>query len=283
MARTIRETPRKPTRRRVPDPPRNPAVAVHAHRGGSALAPENTMAAFRGAMALGVDHLEFDVRRCGSGELVVVHDADLSRLAGQPQRVDSLPLGELQQVDVGSHFDPAFAGERVPTLVEVLEELRDRVRFNIEVKEDGLGGDGTATAVGRLVAAMGLDGGVIVSSFNPGSLWRVRRCCGAPLGLIHPMEGDGSRAQRLRDRVMRRPWAAPLLGVYALHPREDLVAQDDVLRAHRSGLAVNTWTVNDEERMRELVAMRVNAIITDRPDLALRVTAETDPVRRPAG
>jgi glycerophosphoryl diester phosphodiesterase len=250
-------------------------VAIHAHRGGSALAPENTMLAFEGAAALGADYIELDVRRCATGELVVIHDADLTRLAGQPDRVDQLTLALLQQADVGAHFGDVLA--RVPTLAEVLESLRGRIRFNIEVKEDALTGDGTATAVGELIAAMGMDGEVIVSSFNPGSLWRVGRRCAAPRGLIYPMEGDGSFSHRLRDRVMRRPRTATLVSAFALHPRETEVTDEAVRKAHRRGLAMNVWTVNDPVRMRELAELRVNALITDRPDLALPIVTELDP------
>ena len=272
------QTPRKPTRRRRPAPPKVPAVAVHAHRGGAALAPENTMVAFEGATELGVDYIELDVRRCATGELVVIHDADLARVAGQPDKVAELTLGLLQQADVGAHFGTVVA--RVPPLAEVLETLRGRIKFNVEIKEDALQGDGTATAVGELIAAMGLDGEVIVSSFNPASLWRVGRCCGAPRGLIYPMEGDGSLAHRLRDRLMRRPRTASLAGAFALHPRETEVTAEGVRAAHRRGLAVNTWTVNDPARMRELAGLRVNALITDRPDLALEIVTELDPKGR---
>ena len=250
-------------------------MAVHAHRGGAALAPENTMLAFEGAAQLGADYIELDVRRCATGELVVIHDADLRRLTGQPDRVDRLTLGLLQQADVGSHFGDVVA--RVPTLVEVLESLRGRIRFNIEVKEDTLAGDGTATAVGELIAAMELDGEVIVSSFNPASLWRVAHRCGAPRGLIYPMEGDGSFPHRLRDRVMRRPRAATLISAFALHARETEVDGEQVRKAHRRGLAMNVWTVNEPARMRELAELRVNALITDRPDLALPIVTELDP------
>ena len=179
---------------------------------------------------------------------------------------------------MGAHFGGVVA--RVPTLTEVFEALRGRIRFNVEIKEDGLAGDGTATATGRLIAAMGLDGDLIVSSFNPASLWRVARQCGAPRGLIYPMEGDGSFAHRLRDRAMRTPRSAPLVSAFALHPKEALVTQESVRRAHRSGLAVNVWTVNDPARMRELATLRVNALITDRPDLALPIVTELDPKGR---
>lgn len=235
------------------------------------------MEAFTRAADLGAHFFEFDVRRCASGELVVVHDARLDRLAGIDAAVADLPLSELSQVDVGSHFSPDFASARVPSLVQVLETFSGRVRFNIEIKEDTARGDGTADDLGRLVDRMGLYGDVIVSSFNPLSLRRVRKHCRAPLGLVFPMDDGRGLSGRLRDLALRKPWSAPLLSAYALHPRHTMVTAERVRGAHLKGLAVNTWTVNDPARMRELVLMRVNGLITDRPDLALEVVAEASP------
>ncbi len=274
-----REAPRKPgratTRKRRDEPPKAPSVQVHAHRGGALLRPENTMLAFEHAVDLGVHFLELDVRTCATGELVVIHDADLERVGGGcADRVDALPLAALQQIDVGSHLDDAWAAARVPTLAELLETLRGQVRFNIEIKEDHARGDGTAVAVGRLIAAMELYSDVIISSFNPGSLFRARQHCAAPLGLVYPFDRGRGLKQRLRHRLLKEPWLAPVLGAYAIHPRETLVTQDLVRKAHLRGLAVNTWTVNDEDRMRDLAKMRVNGLITDRPDVALEVLGE---------
>ena len=272
---TPAETPRTPGRAATPTPKqppkRAPYVQVHAHRGGAALAPENTMAAFHRSADLGVPWFELDIRRCASGELIVFHDRTLERIAGSPDDVTAMPWSALRTVDVGSHFGPEFAGERIPLLEEVVETFRHRVRLNIEIKEDGTG-DGTATGLAQLIERMGLAGECIVSSFNPLSLLRVKLACSVPLGLIYPSDG-----KRKRERLLRRPWPAPLLSVYALHPSHKVVTADLVRKAHLRGLAVNTWTVNTEERMRELIGLRVNALITDRPDLALDLVAELDP------
>lgn len=273
---TPAEMPRTPGRASTPSPKqapkRAPYVQVQAHRGGAGLAPENTMAAFRNAAALGVPWFELDVRRCGTGELIVVHDRSLKRVAGIDEDVTTMPWSALQQVDVGSHFAEEFAGEPIPLLEEVVEVFRDRVRLNIEIKEDSPRGDGTATALAALIDRMALSSECIVSSFNPGSLVRVKRSSSVPLSLIYPSGG-----RKLKDRLLRRPWLAPILSVYALHPSHRVVTAEVVRKAHLRGMAVNTWTVNEEERMRELIGMRVNALITDFPDVALRVVAEIDP------
>jgi len=256
-------------------PARVPLVQVHAHRGGAALAPENTLAAFRRAVSMGAHYLELDVRCCATGELVVVHDSTLQRVAGRPEKVADLSLSELLSVDVGSHFHADYKGESIPTLAHVVEELDPGVRFNIEIKEEQLAGDGSALELGRLITAMALSGRCIVSSFNPGSLRRIASQCCVPMGLLYPTEGQGA----VIDRLSRRPWPATLLPVYALHPREDLVDAALVRRAQLRGLAVNTWTVNEPQRMRQLMELGVNGLITDRPDLALEILAELDPVQ----
>jgi len=102
----------------------------------------------------------------------------------------------------------------------------------------------------------------------------VRGLCNAPLGLLYPGEGVG----RIRSAITRRPWAAQLLSVYALHPRHDLVDAEYVRRAHLRGLAVNAWTVDDADRMRELVEAKVTGLITDHPGRALAIVAELDPL-----
>ncbi len=258
-------------RRQTPE--QQPRVYIHAHRGGAALAPENTMPAFSNAVALGAHYLELDVRCCATGELVVMHDETLERVAGISEKVADLSLLELESLDVGSHFHGDYAGTSIPTLSRVIEELVSEVRFNFEIKEEQLAGDGTALALGDLISSMGIGDRCIVSSFNPGSLRRLSSKCSAPIGLLYPTEGEGW----IKDAVTRRAWPAVFLPVFALHPREDLVDAELVRRAQLRGLAVNTWTVNEPSRMRQLMAMGVNGLVTDRPDLALKELTEFAP------
>ncbi len=113
----------------APDP-----VAVSAHRGASLQAPENTMAAFRAAWESGADFVELDVQRTREGVVIVLHDGDLLRMAGDPRKVKDLSLAEIQALDIGRHRGQTHAGERVPTLAEVIDFARGRVRLNIELK-----------------------------------------------------------------------------------------------------------------------------------------------------
>jgi len=246
---------------------------VCAHRGGAGLAPENTMVAFEGAVALGVDGIEFDVQTCATGELVVLHEPDLLRLGGVPDAVGGLSLSDLQSIDVGSHFAAAFAGARVPTLAEVFETFRGRVRFHVEVKEYGLRGDGTARATSALIDAMGLHDEVLVSSYNVFALARVRATCErVPIGLIYPPRGGVPGLRRsLRDAVFGEPRAARWLKPEALLPEEQRLTRRGIAEAHTGGIEVHAHVVNDPERMREVAALGVDGLFTDRPDLAIEV------------
>lgn len=235
------------------------------------------MAAFERAVEVGAHWIELDVRTCASGEVVVVHDVDMRRVGGRDARVVDLSLDELQRIDVGSWFHPRFAGERVPTLEHVLDTYGGQIRFNIEIKEEWPWGDGTATRTGKLLARMGLDGDVIVSSFNPFALLRARREHEVPVGLLYPPDPE----YRLQYALLKRPWGVPLASAYALHPDDSVVTHDLIRKAHLQGLAVNVWTVNDEQRLRKLIAWKVNGLITDDPALALRVVDEMNPLRRP--
>ena len=231
------------------------------------------MPAFLNAVSLGVHYLELDVRRCATGELVVVHDETLLRVAGRPEKVADLSLAELQSLDVGSHFHSDYAGTVIPDLCQVIEELAPQTRFNIEIKEEHLSGDGTALALGELITRMAVAGRCIVSSFNPGSLRRLAASCCVPMGLLYPTEGAG----RIKDRLSRSAWPAAFLPVYAVHPREDRVDAELVRSAQLRGLAVNVWTVNEPDRMRQLMELGINGLITDRPDRALEILEELDP------
>ena len=245
------------------------------HRGDSAHHPENTLLALRQALRAGADGVELDVMRCASGEVVVVHDDDLARVAqkvaGSDQPVRRSTLLELRRFDIGR-------GERVPTLAEVCEELGPHALINVELKSpephgrrehlELLRDDGLADAVaqvlrraGRLAPAGTRSGDgpetTLISSFDPFQLLRFWRCTDAlPVGyLFHRQQGG----------VMRNLWRLQAHKLRAVHPEAALI--DAVaLRAWRAaGLFVHTWTVDDPHEVAALVALGVDAIITNRP------------------
>jgi glycerophosphoryl diester phosphodiesterase len=242
-----------------------------AHRGACHAAPENTMAAFRLAAEMGADGIELDVQLCKDGEVVVIHNLAVDATADGSGQVKDLTLKEIQKLDAGSWYATAFAGERIPTLAQVLNELGPRLMLNIELKGSTFLSQGLEAEVVRLVEDANLVHQVIVSSFNPVALWRFRRLNRfIPTGLLYAPD----QPRYLRDR-----WLQPVLQLNALHPRWDMLEEASVVAAHRQGLEVNAWTCNDPDAMLRLVGWGVDAIITDRPDL-LYDLLHSPPIRR---
>jgi glycerophosphoryl diester phosphodiesterase len=258
--------------------PRIPAAArtrheplVLGHRGASADAPENTLAAFRLAMAQGADGVELDAWRCATGEVVVFHDQDGRRIAGSKLVVPEANFRDLRALDVGSWKGARFAGERIPRLEEALEQLPDAV-VNVELKSRG-GETELARAAAEVIRASRADERVVVSSFD----WRLvaafrAAAPGIPVGLLF----EGNRGWRLRVAAGSR-----LLKPQALHPARALVTAERVHSWRRRGLAVNVWTVDEPEELVRLAEMGVSAVITNVPGRAVEALARRDGAKPP--
>ena len=231
-----------------------------AHRGASAAAPPNTLAAFRRAADLGADGVELDVHLSADGVPVVIHDFTVDGTTDGTGRVRDLPLAALRELDAGSRFDPAFAGERIPTLEEVFAEVGGRLLINVELKSmPGNDYPGLEEAVAALVRRHGLADRVLVSSFNPFALRRFRRAMPeVPVGFLYET-APLSRAARLAAALVR-------LRPQALHPWWGMITPAAVRRAHARGQRVVAWTVDDPAAMARLVEWGVDAIITNYPD-----------------
>ena len=210
-----------------------------AHRGFATEHPENTLGAVRLA-AERADAVEVDARRCGSGEVVVIHDETVDRTTDGSGRVDEHGREELAALSVyGSE-------EGVPTLAEVGSALPEWVGLVLELKETGLAAD-------ALEAVSGLDD-VVVSSFLPDALAECRDVdADVPLAL-NALESGGVAEARELDCA-------------AVHPHHGLCSPDYVDRAHDAGLAVNAWTVDDRETARGLAEVGVDGVIADRSDV----------------
>ena len=230
-----------------------------AHQGASTAAPPNTLAAFEKAVELGADGIEFDVHLSADGVPVVIHDFTVDGTTDGSGRVTDMTLAQLKQLDAGSHFDPAFAGERIPTLEEVLEAVGSRLLLDIELKCFSLRNAGLERAVIAQVERHSLSDRVLLSSFNPFSLRRAKRIAPhIPVGLLY--------SPRL-PLPLRRAWLAPVVPHEARHPEHTMVDAHYMAWARRRGYRVNTWTVNDPDEMRRLIDLGVDGIITDVPDV----------------
>ncbi len=250
---------------RAPVAPDRPLVL--GHRGASADAPENTLAAFRLALAQGADGVELDVWRCATGEVVVAHDERTGRVAGADLSLPDAPLAALRALDVGAWKGDRFRGEGIPLLAEVLEALPGAV-VNVELKSRGRDLR-LAEAAARVIARAGAGGRVVVSSFD----WRLvvafrLAAPQVPVGLLF----DGEHRWRLRL------WAGlRLLGPSAVHPDRRLVTEARARRWRARGLAMNVWTVDDPAEARALARLGAAALITNVPGRtreALRAAGE---------
>lgn len=222
---------------------------VWAHRGASAEAPENTLAAFAAAEAAGADGIELDVHLSRDGVPVVIHDDTVDRTTSGRGAVVRLSLSELRRLDAGSWFANRFAGEPVPTLEEVLHWAEGRLRLNLEVKEYAAG-QAILELLPRYPHAR-----ILVSSFDHKLLAALRRVDPElPLGFL--VETVFWRS------ALRRAVAA---GAESLNPRSDLVSRPMVTACRRHGLAVYPWTVDAPERIAGLVRQGVDGVFTNDP------------------
>lgn len=232
-------------------------VQIIAHRGASALAPENTLAAVERAIADGADWVEIDVQETADGAVVVAHDSDLMRIAGRDQKLWRATLAELADLDVGSWFDPAFADQRVPRLEQVLDLARDRTRVLIELKYHGYD-EFLEERVIRLVEAAGMADQVAVMSLSYSGVltlqrqrpeWQLGVLAASAVGNLAGLQGEflAVRAGMARPSLIRSVKAA--------------------------GKELFVWTVNDPLQMSRMISMGVDGVITDDPALAHRVLA----------
>jgi glycerophosphoryl diester phosphodiesterase len=235
-----------------------PPVQVTAHRGHARAAPENTLSAMRKAIESGADYAEMDVQLTADGKIVLLHDRDFKRVAGVSRRLSDLSYDEVRRLDVGSWFAPAFAGERAPTLAEVISLCRGKIRLNIELKFFGPD-HGLAQAVADLIRDEAFESDCLITSLNYDALLELKRHNAAlrtGLTVAHAL-GDVSR-----------------LEVDALSVRADFLSDELLHAGHRSGKEVHVWTVNDPAQMTRQIKRGVDNIITSDPDLAIRVRNE---------
>ncbi len=241
-----------------------PAFWNIAHRGASGHAPENTATAFRLAVELGAAMIEFDVRETRDGVPVVLHDATFQRTGGLRRAVSKLTYRDVSQIDVGSWFGSRFAGERVPTLAEVCQTFGPRLRLNIELKGGARDRRGFAARVLEALRGSGCSSATIVSSFDH-LLLRILRAESARLAIGYL--ADRGEAGRIVGRARD-------LGAAAVCIPLRLAVPGLIAPAHRAGLPVFVYTVDEPARMRALVARGVDGIFTNYPDRLARLLRE---------
>ncbi len=231
---------------------------IMAHRGASYAAPENTLAAVEMAIAAKADWVEIDVQETADGHVVVAHDSDLMKAARTPNKIWEMSLEEIQRIDIGSWFDPAFGDQRVPTLTEVLELCRGQIGVLIELKYYGHD-QHLEQRVIDLVEQAGMAESVMIMSLKPGGVAKVKALrpdwkCGlllsANLGNLQKLDAD----------------------FVAVNSR--LATRKLINQLHRAGKEVFVWTVDEPSFMSTLMSRGVDGLITNRPELTKAVLAE---------
>jgi glycerophosphoryl diester phosphodiesterase len=236
------------------------APLVIAHRGASTLAPENTLAAFTRAADIGAHAVELDAKLTADGYIVVNHDLTLERTTDGKGKVAERTLSELKQLDAGIHYGTQFINERIPTLAEVFEAVGNRLLINVELTNYDTLFDRLVPAVIELVRKYGFEDRVLLSSFSPFALLQSRRLAGdIRTGLLVP--SDLPRLGRILLKAV--------VPHDDLHPPDSLTTIDLLHAEHAAGRRVNVWTVNDQERVQELIGLGVDGIITDDPEMVL--------------
>lgn len=240
-----------------------PQPTLFGHRGASAHAPENTLAAFELAYRCHADAVELDVNLSRDGQVIVFHDDTLERLTDGHGAVTDCTLDELRQLDAGSHFGPQFRGERIPTLAEVLTALRGKLFINIELKDFHRLNSPLVDRVVEVIRAQKMQDQVLLSCFNAFTLIRARRLLPeTPIALL-ALAGKGQR--------LSRTWVNTLVGYQAFHPWHADVDRALVQRVQGRGRRVHVYTVNEADEMRRLAGLQVNGIFTNDPQLAVQV------------
>jgi glycerophosphoryl diester phosphodiesterase len=227
-------------------------IEVIAHRGASGTRPENTLVAFRRAEALGAHMIELDVQLSRDGEVVVMHDDTLERTTDGRGALVTHTLAELRRLDAGRWFGEPFAGERIPTLAEVLNEIR--LPINVELKAGG--GPGLEARTLAVVRSAGALGRVIFSSFDPDALLRLRTLTAdAELAVLWTRRGLFPGLELAR-RVAAR----------GLHLRKKIASPAGLAAVRETGLAIRVWTVNEPREFAPLGVAGASGVFTDYPE-----------------
>ncbi len=246
-----------------------------AHRGASRECPENTLMAFRRAIEIGVDLIEMDLRLTRDRHVVVMHDETVDRTTNGSGKVWEKNLSEIKQLNAGK-------GEKVPTLMEVIELVRPHdVRLCLELKYEPettdrktaeVEGIATAEAVASIVKREGFVERIILDAFSENVLRYARNLLPATPALHNPWPQDGTLTPRqLVDQVL------PVANIQACYYRYcDRTVLDE---SRLNGLSVFAWDPDDPEEMRRLIHLGVHGIVTNRPDILNQVLEEIHPTR----
>jgi glycerophosphoryl diester phosphodiesterase len=234
---------------------------IWAHRGASDIAPENTLEAFSLARDMGADGIELDVHLSKDGELIVAHDETVDRCSGGTGRILDMTLGEIKRLDF-SNGKAGYRDVKAPTLAEVFELVKPTdMTVNVELKSGAVLYEGIEEKCVRLAREFGVEERIWYSSFNHYSLLMLRA--------IEP----GARIAPLYTEALVEPWHyAARIGAQAIHPYYPTMATPRMMESlAETGISCHPWTVDDEKALMWMAQLGVDAVITNKPDIARKV------------
>lgn len=249
----------------IPDPPPEPPAPtpplfgrtqIMGHRGGGFFAPENTLAAIAKGFELGVDLIEIDIHLTSDGHAVVFHDDTVNRTTNGSGSIANMTLAQVKQLDAGSWFDPFYAGEKVPTLTEALQFIAGRGRTILDVKVPA--NQALRDAIHTAIVDSGTSLDDVWVWPSSGNYTNDPRFGDAEVQLLSSIPGD------LSDSNLQ---ALKASGIDGLSVGDGSITQEAINAFHRNDMWVDVYTVNSSARMAQLIAMGVDSIETDRPDL----------------
>ncbi|MFW9826094.1 MAG: glycerophosphodiester phosphodiesterase [Candidatus Thorarchaeota archaeon] len=232
-------------------------ILVIGHRGASSIAPENTLKAFKKAIELKADYIEFDVHQSKDGEIVIMHDSNTLRTTGHLGLIKQMTLEELKKLDCGD-------GERIPTLRELIKLAKGKIKLNCEVKARGFAKD-----IINLLIEEDIIESTIISSFKHDILLKLKEIePRIKLASLEPtrigwIKSWISRKKLYRDAIDNN--------FYAINPFFKLVNKSLISKVHNNKIKIFTWTVNSESMIKKLIELGVDGIITNDIELARKI------------
>ena len=237
---------------------------VWAHRGASGYAPENTLEAFQKAIDLKADGIELDVQMTKDGQLVIIHDETVNRVSDGRGWVKDFTLEEIKKLNVNKKF-PEYGTVNIPTLEDVYQLMKATdLIINVEIKNGIVFYENIEEKVMELTKKMGLQDRIIYSSFNHYSVMKLKK--------LDPSVKTGFLYE---DGYLDMPEYASKHGVEALHPAlYNLQYPDFIEDCKARNIEIRPWTVKKKEDMRMLCEKKMNAMITNYPDIGRKVVDE---------
>lgn len=229
-----------------------------AHRGFSGKYPENTMIAFKKAVEIGSDGIETDVHMTKDGAIVICHDEKLDRTTNGQGFIKDFTYDEIKKLDAGLKFGERFKGEAIPDIDEFLDYVKDKnILVNIELKNDMIHYKNLEEKVVEKIYEYGMKDKVILSSFNHYAMVKVKDIDSSiKTGLLYEAV------------IYKAEEYAKMVGADALHPYFPAVMDKTVVdNIKKQGIAINTYTVNEEKDMEKLIQLGIDGIITNYPDV----------------